>query len=139
MDDSDIDPLMFEEDYYEERPTAAVLPMATDRNTASVANERSISPQPPHNHIGDTLDLQMAARGGGNSKITGAGTSSQSTGAGANSPSTPINAKRGVPSGMHDPTPKRRRLREKPSPPTAFIACSDTREFVDVEGCAGRQ
>ena len=128
MDDSDIDPLMFEDDYYEERPTAAVLPMATDRNTASVANERSISPQPPHNLIGDTLDLQMAAGGGANSQSTGGGDYSQSTGGGANSPSTPIHAKRSVPSGMHDPTPKRRRLREKSSPPTAFIACSDTPE-----------
>ena len=128
MDDSDIDPLMFEDDYYEERPTAAVLAMATDRNTASVANESSISPQPPQNDIGDTLDFQMAAGGGANSQSTGGGDYSQSTGGGANSPSTPIQAKRSVPSGMHDPTPKRRRLREKSSPPTAFISCSDTPE-----------
>ena len=76
MDDSDIDPLMFEDDYYEERPTAAVLAMATDRNTASVANKGSISPQPPQNDIGDTLDLQMAAGGGGNSQSTGGGVNS---------------------------------------------------------------
>jgi hypothetical protein len=128
MDDSDIDPLMFEDEYYEERPSAAVLAMATDRNTASVANKGSISPQPPQNDIGDTLDFQMTAGGGANSQSTGVGDYSQSTGGGANPPSTPIQAKRSVPSGMHDPTPKRRRLREKSSPPTAFISCSDTPE-----------
>ena len=133
FDDADFDPFGFVDDYYEEDPAEAWAAMARQCSKDTIPNKSQSVPQPAQNDIAATLDLQMASGSGASSHID-AGVVPALIAGGGVSPLTPTRPKRSLPSGVPDPTPKRRRINGKTSPPPAVMTMSRTPQSSSTSG-----